>query len=109
MLLVSHNLGTVASFCRSGLLLEEGRLAAQGPIGGRGADAYVRSLENAARRTPRAERPLCEGRVALRPRTWKGVVDSGSSLAAGEPARFIFEVSTCPGLQCPSPSMTKGQ
>ena len=64
VLLVSHNLGTVASFCRSGLLLEEGRLAAQGPVEDV-VRTYVRSLETAAGQTLGERRDRSgEGRVS---------------------------------------------
>ena len=101
VLLVSHNLGTVASFCRSGLLLEEGRLAAQGPMEDV-VRTYVRSLENVAGRTLRERSDRSgEGRVRLTSAHVEGRGRFGSSLAAGEPATFAFEVSTCvPGLQC---------
>ena len=65
VLLVSHNLGTVASFCRSGLLLEEGRLAAQGPVEDV-VRTYVRSLETAAGQTLGERRDRSgEGRVSV--------------------------------------------
>ena len=72
VLLVSHNLGTVASFCRSGLLLEEGRLAAQGPRRGRGADvrALARDRRRPAARPRSAATALARAASALRPRTW---------------------------------------
>ena len=97
VLLVSHNLGTVVFVLPERAPAGRGKARCAGPHRGRGAD--VRALaRNVARRTPqersdRSARAAC----ALRPRTWKGVVDSVSVLAAGEPATFIFEVSTCPG------------
>ena len=101
VLLVSHNLGTVTSFCRSGLLLEEGRLAAQGPV----EDVvrrYVRSLEAAAGQTlgERLDRSG-EGRVRVTSAQVHRAGGSGSSLETGAPASFSFEVTSClPGLQC---------
>jgi lipopolysaccharide transport system ATP-binding protein len=101
VLLVSHNLGTVASFCRSGLLLEEGRLAAQGPVEDV-VRTYVRSLEAAAGRTLGERRDRSgQGRVSVTSARVLGAEGSGSSLETGEPARFDFEVTRClPGLQC---------
>jgi len=101
VLLVSHNLSTVASFCRSGLLLEEGRLAAQGPVDDV-VRTYVRSLEAAAGRTLGARRDRSgEGRVTVTSARVLGPDASASSLQAGEPARFDFEVTRClSGLQC---------
>jgi lipopolysaccharide transport system ATP-binding protein len=101
VLLVSHNLGTVASFCRSGLLLEEGRLAAQGPIE-EVVRTYVRTLETAAGRALGERRDRSgEGRVRVTSAQVRGAGGSGSSLETGEPARFSFEVTRClPGLHC---------
>jgi lipopolysaccharide transport system ATP-binding protein len=101
VLLVSHNLGTVASFCRSGLLLEEGRLAVQGPIEDV-VRTYVRTLETAAGRTLGERRDRSgEGRVRLTSAQVRGAGGSGSSLETGEPASFSFEVTRClPGLHC---------
>jgi len=100
VLLVSHNLGTVASFCRSGLLLEEGRLAAQGPVENV-VRTYMRSLETAAGQTLGERRDRSgEGRVSVTSARVLGAEESGS-LETGEPATFDFEVTRCvPGLQC---------
>jgi lipopolysaccharide transport system ATP-binding protein len=100
VLLVSHNLGTVASFCRSGLLLEQGRLAAQGPVDDV-VRTYVRALETAAGQTLGERRDRSgEGRVSVRSARVLGTEGRGS-LETGEPARFDFEVTRClPGLQC---------
>jgi lipopolysaccharide transport system ATP-binding protein len=101
VLLVSHNLGTVVSFCRSGLLLEEGRLAAQGPVKDV-VRTYVRSLEAVAGRALGERRDRSgEGRVSVTSAQVRGAGGSGSSLETGEPARFSFEVTRClPGLHC---------
>jgi lipopolysaccharide transport system ATP-binding protein len=101
VLLVSHNLGTVASFCRSGLLLEEGRLAAQGPI----KDVmrtYVRSLEVAAGQAL-GERPDRSGEGGVRVTSVR--IDAPGrppgEIATGEPLTFTFGVSRrVPGLDC---------
>ena len=100
VLLVSHNLGTVSSFCRSGLLLEEGRLAAQGPVEDV-VRTYVRSLETAAGQTLGERRDRSgEGRVSVTSARVLGTEGRGS-LETGAPARFDFEVTRClPGLQC---------
>ena len=101
VLLVSHNPSTVASFCRSGLLLEDGRLAARGPVEDV-VRTYMRSLEAAAGRTLDERRDRSgEGRVSVTSARVLGAEESGSSLETGEPARFDFEVTRClPGLQC---------
>jgi lipopolysaccharide transport system ATP-binding protein len=101
VLLVSHNLGTVASFCRSGLLLEDGKLTAQGSVE-EVVRAYAHSLETAADRTlgERSDR-AGEGRVRVTSAEVRGSGRFGSSVATGEPATFSFEVSKCaPGLHC---------
>jgi lipopolysaccharide transport system ATP-binding protein len=101
VLLVSHNLGTVASFCRSGLLLEEGRLAAQGPVKDV-VQTYLRSLEAAAGLGLGERRDRSgEGRVSITSAQVRGSGRSSSSLETGEPATFSFDVTRClPGLQC---------
>jgi lipopolysaccharide transport system ATP-binding protein len=101
VLLVSHNLGTMTSFCQSGLLLEQGQLTAQGAVTDV-ARLYVRSLEAAAGQA------LCErrdrvgkGRVRVMSARARGARGPGSSLETGEPAGFDFEVTRClPGLHC---------
>ena len=65
VLLVSHNLNTVTSFCRSGLLLEQGRVTAQGAVS-EVARTYTRSLEAAAGQTLDERRDRAgEGRVRV--------------------------------------------
>jgi lipopolysaccharide transport system ATP-binding protein len=101
VLLVSHNLGTVTSVCRNGLLLEDGRLVAQGPVDDV-VSAYAHSLEAAAGRTLGERRDRSgEGRVRVTSAQVHGRGRPGSALATGEPATFAFEVSaSVPGLQC---------
>jgi lipopolysaccharide transport system ATP-binding protein len=101
VLLVSHNLGTVASFCRSGLLLEDGKLVAQGRVDDV-VRAYLGSLEAAAGRSVRERGDRSgEGRVTVTSARVLGARGSGSSLETGEPARFCFDVTRClPGLHC---------
>jgi lipopolysaccharide transport system ATP-binding protein len=101
VLLVSHNLGTVASFCRSGLLLEEGRLAAQGPVEDV-VRTYVRSLEAAAGRALGERRDRSgEGRVRLTSVRVDAPGRPPGEIATGESLRFTFGVSRrVPGLDC---------
>jgi lipopolysaccharide transport system ATP-binding protein len=101
VLLVSHNLGTVASFCRSGLLLEEGKLAAQGPVEDV-VQTYMRSLEAAAGR-PVVERGDRSGAGSVRVTSVR--VDAPGrptgDIATGEPLRFTFGLSKPDtGLDC---------
>jgi lipopolysaccharide transport system ATP-binding protein len=101
VLLVSHNLGTVSSFSRSGLLLEEGRIAAQGPVA-EVVRTYVRSLEAAAGQTlgERSDRSG-EGRVRVTSVRIDAPGRPPGEIATGEPLRFTFGVSTrVPGLDC---------
>jgi homopolymeric O-antigen transport system ATP-binding protein len=101
VLLVSHNLGTVASFCRTGLLLEEGKLAAQGSVDDV-VRTYVRSLETAAwqaleERTDRSG----EGRIRLSSVRIDAPGRPTGEIATGESLRFTFAVSRrVPGLDC---------
>jgi len=101
VLLVSHNLGTVSSFCRSGLLLEGGRLAAQGPVE-EVVRTYLRSLEAAAGQTL-GERPdrSGEGRIRVTSVRIDAPGRPSGEIATGEPLRFTFGVSRrVPGLDC---------
>jgi lipopolysaccharide transport system ATP-binding protein len=101
VLVVSHNVVTVTAFCRSGLLLEEGTLAAEGPVEDV-VRAYSRSLETAAEQTL-GERPDRSGQGLVRVMSARvlGAEGSGTPLQTGEPARFCFEVTRClPELQC---------
>ena len=101
VLLVSHNLNTVTSFCRSGLLLEQGRLTAQGAVSDV-ARTYTRSLEAVAGQTLVERRDRAgEGRVRVLSAEARGAGGPGSALETGEPAGFDFEVSSSlPGLHC---------
>jgi homopolymeric O-antigen transport system ATP-binding protein len=101
VLLVSHNLGTVSSFCRSGLLLEGGRLAAQGPVQ-EVVRAYLRSLEAAAGQTLGERRDRSgEGRIRVTSVRIEAPGRPRGEIATGEPLRFTFGVSRrVPGLDC---------
>jgi lipopolysaccharide transport system ATP-binding protein len=101
VLLVSHNLGTVASFCRTGLLLEEGKLAAQGSIEDV-VRTYVRSLETAAWQAleERSDRSG-EGRVRLNSVKIEAPGRPSGEIVTGESLRFTFALSRrVPGLDC---------
>jgi homopolymeric O-antigen transport system ATP-binding protein len=47
VIFVSHNLGTIRTLCRRGILLERGQVMADGPVG-EAIDAYLQMLERAA-------------------------------------------------------------
>ena len=101
VLLVSHNLGTVVSFCRTGLLLEEGKLVAQGSVEDV-VRAYVRSLETAAGEAleERSDRSG-EGRVRLTSVRIDAPGRPSGEIVTGESLRFTFAVSRrVPGFDC---------
>jgi lipopolysaccharide transport system ATP-binding protein len=101
VLLVSHNLGTVASFCRTGLLLEEGKLAAQDSVEDV-VRTYVRSLETAACQAleERSDRSG-EGRVRLTSVRIDAPGRPSGEAVTGESLRFTFTVTRrVPGLDC---------
>jgi lipopolysaccharide transport system ATP-binding protein len=101
VVVVSHNVLTVTSFCRSGLLLEEGILAAEGPIEDV-VRAYSRSLEAAAEQML-GERPDRSGQGLVRVMSAQvlGAQGPGTPPQTGEPATFTFEVTRClPEMQC---------
>jgi lipopolysaccharide transport system ATP-binding protein len=101
VLLVSHNLGTVASFCRTGLLLEKGELAAQGSIEDV-VRTYVRSLETAAGEAleERSDRSG-EGRVRLTSVKIDAPRRPAGEIVTGESLTFTFAVSRrVPALDC---------
>ena len=100
VLLVSHNLGAVSSFCRSGLLLDRGRLVARGRVE-EVVRTYTRSLENAAADLALIERPDRSGggQARLTSVRIEPAGRSSEELATGEPVRFTFGVSQwIPGL-----------
>jgi lipopolysaccharide transport system ATP-binding protein len=101
VVLVSHNLGTVTSFCQSGLLLDQGRLTAQGAVTDV-ARTYVRSLEAAAGRTLSERRDRAgEGRVRVTSIRVDAPGSPSGEIATGESLRFTFGVSRrLPGLDC---------
>jgi lipopolysaccharide transport system ATP-binding protein len=101
VLLVSHNLGTVASFCRSGLLLEEGKLVVQGSVE-EVVRSYMRSLEVAATQ-PVAHRGDRSGVGSVRVASVR--IDApghpAGDISTGKPLKFTFGLSKPdPGVDC---------
>jgi lipopolysaccharide transport system ATP-binding protein len=101
VLLVTHNVGTVQTFCSRAILLRDGAIAASGDPG-ETVRAYLSGLERAASddlrtRTDRAG----AGHTRLtRCEVWRDGV-AGSVLTTGQPASFVFDVSDVrPGLVC---------
>lgn len=84
VIFVSHNLQAVAEFCQRGLLLERGRVIADGPT-----DQVVRRyLDTAA---SREERPA-RGPVRVASTTIAGADGQTGSFSAGQPARITVAI-----------------
>ena len=102
VLFVSHNMGLIQTLCQRGILLQDGRIASDGPIA-ETLTAYQRTLESAesedlAIRTDRRGK----GRVRLvNVDILDGNDDPAPVLVTGGPARFVFHVSgLINGLSC---------
>src|SRR5207237_293797 len=102
VLFVSHNMATVQTLCKLGILLQNGQVVTSGPTA-QVVSAYLRSIDRAssgdlAKRKDRGGSGgarLCGAEVLT-----DGDVPS-STLAAGLDARFRFRVSTMfPGMAC---------
>jgi lipopolysaccharide transport system ATP-binding protein len=98
---VSHNLGSLQALCGRGILLRDGQVVDDAPIGD-AINTYLRSIERAADRdlAGRTDR-RGDGSARL---TAIDVLDGDglpSVLTTGRPARFVFHVDrVCPGLEC---------
>ncbi len=101
VLFVSHNMGLVLALCQRGLLLQQGRLAADGPIDGV-VDAYLKSLElnqaiDLAERTDRRGR----GQVRLVGVDILNGSGSASALKTGDRVQICFQLDRLMrGLVC---------
>jgi lipopolysaccharide transport system ATP-binding protein len=102
VLFVSHNLGTVQSLCRRGVMIREGRVVADGKTSDTVAE-YLRTLEevSSASIADRVDRggkglmTLTELRVS------RGGANPSKVLATGRPARFACKVDRYqPGTSC---------
>jgi lipopolysaccharide transport system ATP-binding protein len=101
VLLVTHNLSTVTSFCQSGLLLERGELTAQGPVT-EVARTYLATLEAGAAQ-PLGERVDRSGTGGVRITSIRIETPGhpAGEIATGNPLRFTFSLSRRdPGLDC---------
>jgi lipopolysaccharide transport system ATP-binding protein len=101
---VSHNLAIIQALCRRAILLQHGRVVADGPVGD-SVDRYLRSLEVAASASllDRTDRDS---------RGWDEVLVSGIEIrdtsgahpdvvVGGRPATITVHVTTVlPGMQC---------
>jgi homopolymeric O-antigen transport system ATP-binding protein len=103
VIFVSHNLAIIQALCRRGILLEHGRVLADGPITG-AIDLYLRKLERSAaddlvERTDRDGRSWDETRI-------RGVeiIDSGGQpnvVVGGRPVQITVRVTeVLPLMEC---------
>jgi lipopolysaccharide transport system ATP-binding protein len=101
VLFVSHNVGSIRALCTRGILLEQGRAVLSGPID-HVVERYLNSLE---------ERPVSDlsqitarrgqGHVRLRALTLTSGRQVSTTVSAGGPVRFDFQVTAgLPGLSC---------
>jgi lipopolysaccharide transport system ATP-binding protein len=97
VIFVSHSLATLSTLCRRGLLLDRGRLAADGPLPDVVA-AYLKSLDAGAEGGgPRG----AGGTYLVGVDVYGEAGESTARLTAGRPARFAFRVSGLrDGLRC---------
>lgn len=101
VLFVSHNMAVIQALCNRGILMERGRLVADGPVH-ETVSHYLRSLERSASQS------LLE-REDRDPRGWREVLlqevdvasPGGGVASTGRPARFIFKLTGyAPALEC---------
>ena len=93
VLFVSHNLGTVQSLCRRGVLIREGRVVADGKTTDTVAE-YLRTLEEASSASI-AERIDRSGQGLMTLTQFQvstGGANPSKVLASGQSARFAFKV-----------------
>lgn len=102
VLFVSHNMGLIQSLCKRGIMLQNGRLIADGDIGVV-VGQYLQQLktygkQNLVDRTDRRG----QGQVKLiSVAAFNGSKDNHGVLRTGKPAEFIFEVDNpMVGLSC---------
>jgi len=102
VLFVSHNLGTVQSLCRRGVMIREGRVAADGKTSDTVAE-YLRTLEEVssasiANRVDRSGKGLM---TLIELQVSTGDANPSKVLATGRPARFACKVDSYrPGASC---------
>jgi lipopolysaccharide transport system ATP-binding protein len=92
ILFVSHNMATLLAICERGMLLENGRLRAEGPMS-EVASTYLGDLDQAVSEDllERSDRRGWQQIKLSRVRVSRGTTGS-AVLSTGEPARFVFEV-----------------
>ena len=102
VLFVSHNMGLMQALCQRGIFLQEGAVAADGPIS-QAVEAYLQTMEqlesqDLSLRTDRKG----SGRVRLTAvEILNGSAESPTTLRTGSPTRFIFHLNgAVPGMSC---------
>jgi lipopolysaccharide transport system ATP-binding protein len=102
VIFVSHNMGLLQALCQRGIFLQEGAIDTDGTIT-EAVDAYLQTLEQVktqdlSRRTDRKG----QGKVRLvGAEVTNNHNGSPTILKTGQPARFVFQVSTLvPGMAC---------
>jgi lipopolysaccharide transport system ATP-binding protein len=99
VLFVSHNMAVIQSLCRRGIVLQAGRLVADGPVDEAVAH-YLRSLEQAMAVDLR-DRTDRSGWHRIRVSALEIAGESGAALATGGPARFVLTLTGLqPGTTC---------
>jgi len=102
VIFVSHNLATIQALCRRGILLEHGKVIADGPVQ-ETVDHYLRSLERAASGSllERVDRDGWEESLVSRVEVIDVVSGEPDVVVGGRPARFVVEVSAVlPTMEC---------
>ncbi|MCP5098669.1 MAG: ABC transporter ATP-binding protein, partial [Chloroflexi bacterium] len=102
VLFVSHNMGLIQTLCKRGIMLQNGRLIADGPISDV-VGVYLKQLktkgqQNLAERTDRRG----QGKVKLvSASAYNGTPDAANLLSTGKSARFEFNIDkSMVGLAC---------
>lgn len=102
VLFVSHNMGLLQTLCQRGILIQQGRVAADGSIT-EVVDKYLQTLEDVEKQdvSERTDR-YGEGNVRLvGVEVIGGVNGHDSVIKAGQPARFVFHIDRfIPGIHC---------
>ena len=101
VLFVSHNMAVIQALCNRGVLLESGRVVADGPVAETVA-SYLRSLErsSSSRLLDRQDRDP-HGRYEIRVSEIEVSAADGGVTATGKPAVFVFRLAgTAGALAC---------
>jgi lipopolysaccharide transport system ATP-binding protein len=94
VLFVSHNMAVIRTLCDRGICISEGRIISDGAIG-KVVDTYLSSIEKKTVQNLK-ERKDRQGRGFVKlidAQITNGDDSKGTMLKAGNPAKFIFEIS----------------